>query len=286
MADEEDIGIDDAEQDDDAQNQGEEQDNEAHEPTEVEKLAAGMGWAPEDDWRGDPEKWVDAPTFIRTGPEILKKTLERQDGQLAETRKLLDDFKGFHNKVEERAYNRAMTDLKAEQRQAVEDGDTAAFDGAQAKIDELGEEAKPADTETRTDQQTADNDPAFIAFKAANPWYGTDVEMTLYAEKDAAPIIGRTHQGQQLYDAIGVEIRRKFPDKFTNTRRRRPASVEAAGSGGERRGNGQGYADLPADAKTACDRYIKEGMFAGPDKKPLPVDQARAKYVEQYDWSE
>ncbi len=274
MADEDEIGPVGAEQDDDTQNQDEQQ------PTEVEALALKMGWAVEDDWRGDPNKWVDAATFIRTGPEILKRTLERQDGQLAETQKLLDDFKGFHTDVEARAHKRALADFRAEQRKAVEDGDTEAFDAAQTRMDALDEEAKP-----EPEANKPNVDPQFEAWKDRNAWFGDDVEMTVYAEQ-IAPIIGKKHQGAAFYEAADAEIRRKFPDKFTNPRRKRAASVEGAGAGGGQRGNGHGYADLPADAKAACDRFIGQGMFKGADGKALPIDKARAKYVEQFDWSE
>lgn len=262
--------------------QSHEEEQQGAEPTEVEALALNMGWTREEDWRGDDGKpWVDAETFIRTGPEILKRTLAGQDRQLDETRKLLDDFKGFHSKVEERAYKRAKTDLQAEQRKAVEDGDAEAFDTVQTQIDELDEEARaPADVKDKPNV-----DPQFDAWKGRNTWFGDDIEMTVYAEQ-IAPIIGKKHQGAAFYEAADAEIRRKFPEKFSNQRRKRPASVEAAGGAGARRGNGQGYADLPADAKAACDRFIGEGMFKGPDGEVLPVDKARAKYVEQFDWSE
>ena len=168
-----------------------------------------------------------------------------------------------------------------------EDGDTEAFDRVQEQVDALGEEiAAPAPNGQQTDQQKADSDPAFIAWRAQNAWYGDDIELTAYAEQ-IAPVIGRKHQGAAFYDAIGTEIRRKFPDKFTNTRRQRARSVEpAGGGGGGRRGNGHTYADLPADAKAACDRFIKQGMFTAPDGSILPVDKAREKYVSNYDWSE
>ena len=110
--------------------------------------------------------------------------------------------------------------------------------------------------------------------------------MTAYADS-IAPSVGRKHQGAAFYETIGTEIRKKFPDKFTNTRRQKARGVEPGGTGGGgRRGNGHTYADLPADAKAACDRFIKQGMFKGADGGVLPVEKARDKYTEQYDWSE
>src|SRR3990167_3011505 len=33
--------------------------------------ATGMGWSPKESWRGDPEKWIDAETFVARGREVL-----------------------------------------------------------------------------------------------------------------------------------------------------------------------------------------------------------------------
>lgn len=289
MADQDLLDANSAEADKDAQDQGEEHEEEhqeAKEPTEIEALALEMGWAAEADWRGDPDKWVDAKTYIRTGPEILKKSLERQDRQLAETAALLEEFKGFHGKVEERAYKRALGDLKTQQRQAVEDADPEAFERIDGEIDALGEEIRAPAAKPTNGNANPDNDPHFIAFQGRNSWYGEDFELTAYADQ-LAPAVGRKHTGAAFYETIGTEVRKKFPDKFTNTRRKRARTVESAGAGGDaRRGDKHTYADLPAEAKGACDRFITQGMFKGSDGTTLPVDKAREKYVAQYDWSE
>lgn len=50
---------------------------EAATPDPDEERAARMGWSPKEQWRGAPEKWVDAKTFVeRANPAIL---LERMD---------------------------------------------------------------------------------------------------------------------------------------------------------------------------------------------------------------
>lgn len=39
--------------------------------TEVETRAREMGWAPKDQWRGNPSGWLDAPDFVQRGEQIL-----------------------------------------------------------------------------------------------------------------------------------------------------------------------------------------------------------------------
>ena len=36
-----------------------------------EEKASAIGWRPKDQWKGDPDKWVDADAFLKKGDEIL-----------------------------------------------------------------------------------------------------------------------------------------------------------------------------------------------------------------------
>lgn len=241
--------------------------------SEVEQIAQEMGWSPEDEWRGDPEKWVDAKTFLRTGQTIHKKTLERQDAQIAEMRQVIDGFAGQYQRGQKAAYERAIADLKAQQRAAVAEGDTEAFDRIQPQIDALGEEIAASSKPNGAEKPNPDNDPNFIAFHAQNTWYGEDIEMTAYAEQIAPIVARKTGYGPSFYETIAAETKKKFADRFRNARRERPASVEGAGAGaGNRRSGKKGYQDLPPEAKAACDRYVKQGVLT------------QEQYVADYEW--
>lgn len=247
-------------------------------PTEIEELAAETGWTPKETWRGNPDDWVDARTFLRQGPAILRTTLKRQDGQLSEMRDTMVEFRDHHRKVDQRAYDRALADLKAEQRAAVEEGDTEAFDDAEEKIAALGKEApEPEKKPAKDDAASAGEDPNFKPFVAENSWYGGDAlgdaEMTAFAESISKQI-GRHHQGQAFYDKIGEEVRAKFPDRFKNPSRREPSRVEGSTGRGGRPGGGnsQSYDNLPPEAKAACNRFVKQGLLK------------REEYLRDYDW--
>lgn len=238
-------------------------------PTEIEALAAEEGWSAEDKWRGDPDKWVDARTFIRQGRTILRSTLQRQDGELSEMKSTMGEFRDHYRNVEQRAHDRAMADLKTEQRAAVTEGDTDAYDAAGKKIDELDKEA-PAVPVAASEQKP---DPYFQPFCEANLWYGDDIKMTAYAES-ISTVVGRKYKGQSFYDKITEEVRAEFPDKFSNAARKKPSRVESSGAGTMRRGNGarKTYADLPADAKAACNRFVKQKLMT------------RDEYIADYEW--
>ena len=67
----------------------------------------------------------------------------------------------------------------------------------------------------------------------------------------------------------------KFPEKFgINTRREEPASVSTpSGQVTTQRSRKKTYDDLPAEAKSACDKFVKT----------IP-GYTRDKYVAAYDW--
>jgi len=236
-------------------------------PTEgrVESIASEMGWAPEDQWRGDPDKWVDAETFIRNGAAMHKRTLQRQDGELADLRKTLDEFKGHYQRVEETTYKRAKAELEAERQAAAAKGDAAGVERIQGEIDDLPEPQA-------ADQQGPENDPVYLAFKAENQWYDDNYEMTDYAVR-IAPIVankGFAVGSKAFYDEIARATKEKFDRP--NPQRRRPSSVEGAGGTARAKKNGKSYEDLPTDAKAACDRFVAQGMLT------------KEEYVKDYQW--
>jgi hypothetical protein len=53
-------------------------------------------------------------------------------------------------------------------------------------------------------------------------------------------------------------MRAEFPQKFENANRRNPAAVE--GSTPTRKA-GRTWADLPADARSAGERWVKQGLL-------------------------
>jgi hypothetical protein len=60
-------------------------------------------------------------------------------------------------------------------------------------------------------------------------------------------------------EAVADQIRKEFPHKFENPRRREPAAVEG---GGAQRGKGaKGWADLPPEAKAAGERFERQKLL-------------------------
>jgi hypothetical protein len=238
---------------------------EAAEPT-VEDSAREMGWRPKEEFKGDPDKWVEAETFVKRGEEILpilkanSKKLEVANAalkaEMAETKKAVAEFKQYHSQTEKRAYERAMKDLEARQAQAVQDNDLRA-------VREITREMTSLSKDVRTDDSgdlyaTPDHAKTVAAWQSENTWFGTDVVLTGAADAIASDLEARGVRGADQLAEVAKRIKAEFPHKFENARRSAPAAVEG---GSPPRKAGKGWSDLPPEAKAFAERMVKQGLI-------------------------
>jgi hypothetical protein len=246
---------------------------EAHQETEDKALR--MGWVPKDQFKGAPEKWTDAETFIKRGEEFLpflkannrklEKALENATADLAEMKKTLKEFGDFHSKTAQREYERAMDEIGARQTAAAEAGDLEGVRAATKEAVELTAEVK-AKSEPKVDEPKGGPPAEWLE---ENPWFETDRVMKAAAVEIAQEMAESGASKERQLKEVAKRIREEFPHKFENPRRREPAAVEGGGAG---RGKGaKGWEDLPAEAKSAGDRFIRQGLI-----------KDRATYAKQY----
>lgn len=226
--------------------------------TEVEDKARKMGWTAKDEFKGDPAKWRDATEFVERGENMLpivRATVKRQERELADLKKTVAEFAEYHNKTEARAYERALKELKTKQIQAVSAGDAEAFVQVDAEMAALHKEAteKPRITVPEPGVH-----PDYPEWADRNKWIDTDPEMAAYAESYGEFIRkkGSKVEGAAFLDLIAKAVKKEFPEKFTNPRRSEAPSVE--GSTPPIKKGGKSYADLPKEAKDACDRFVSK----------------------------
>lgn len=236
------------------------------EQVDYEAEARKMGWTPKEDFKGDPNHHLDAETFYTRSIEFMpiakatiRKLSNKIDAMERDQKKALD----YYSKTEQRAYEKALADIKAEQEAAVESGDVAAFRAADKKADELRKEmSAPQQDEPISEDQRAEE---FADWGKENRWYATDPIMQAYADSQAA-ILARAKNGfldRADLDAVTEKVKAKFADEFTeNGEEGTPKPKRSMVDGGGQRPapkGGKTYADLPADARAACDRMVKSG---------------------------
>lgn len=244
---------------------------------DYEAEARKMGWSPPEEFKGDPKHQLDAETFYKRGQEMLpilraqnKKLLSRLDSMERSAKQMGE----FLSKTEQRAYEKALGDIRAQQEAAVESGDVEAHRAAAARLDKLEKPNAPAKEEISEEQRAEE----FADWGKENKWYATNSIMQAYADsqanklaKDKGAILDKAD-----LDAVAEKVRAKFPEEFEDGGEAAPkpkrAMTEGAGNRQASRG-GKTFNDLPPEARAACDKYVKQGYV-----------KSREDYVRNYQW--
>lgn len=235
----------------------------------VEEQAAAQGWVPQEDFTGDPERWKSAEEFVEVGKKISAVQSERNDKLVRDIEALKREIRENHSAsrkeieaVKIDSYNRAIMDLKKQQVEAVRVGDVEEFEKIQDEIDRTEKPAAKVEKEPQPNEPT----PIFMDWAARNAWYGTNEEASAYADA-LGPRLGKSGQfdsEKALLEAVAKKVKEVFPELGG---KKKVADVESSQSGGESgKGGKNSYATLPADAKAACDKYVKQGLYKTRDE--------------------
>lgn len=254
--------------------------------------ASKYGWQGKEFYKGDPDKWVDAETFVKRGREInpiLRKNNERllnelkeSKAQISEMQLSIKEFSEIYKGLNETAYKRAIDDVKAQMRAARQDGDLDLADDLSEQLDTLKEEAKnikvPKVPEVKPDSSAGQQ--ILMEWAGENSWYNEDQNPDLFymadgiaikLSKERPELVGK----REFLDEISRRVKDRAPDRFKKRTSAADSSNVSSNSNSGLKGR-RGYNDLPGDAKAACDRLTTKG-------KPGYIDGfTREKYVAQY----
>lgn len=232
-----------------------------------ERDARRQGWAPKEQWRGPPEKWVDAKTFLQRGREVIPIMRERMgviEKQNEDLKQSLNEIKQFYKDQADKQAKKHREELEQLRANAVSEGNVEEFQ-------KLDKQLRDVETPKPEEQATAD----LKEWTKSNDWYTNDFEMYQYANQYGEFISGK-YKGKEFLQKVEEAVKQKFPDKFggeknTNPRREAPTAVGAP-SGQKSTKSKKGYEDLPTEAKRACDKFVSRG------------DMTREEYLAAYEW--
>lgn len=259
----------------------EEEEEEEVSDEEIEE-ARRMGWAPKEEWRGDPNVWKDAKTFLRHGQEILpivrseNRKLREQNEQInSETAKLRSMVKALKKTIEEGSqsnYDEMLSTLKSRRKQALRDEDLATVADLDDQIEHL-EERPPAKIKDEEDEKPKVH-PDVKAWADETPWYNQDPELTDYMEFQFQKNLHRLGADDvpMLLKRSEEAVKKAFPNKFENPRRKKPNGIESGGGGGGKR---DAFSLLPKEAKSAFKSMVEDGTFED-------TSEDRAFYAKEY----
>ena len=252
--------------------------------SEIEREAALMGHVPRDQFRGNPDDWIDAETFVRRGREvmpILRKNNERLlnkvvdlENQLVGDRKTFEEFRKFQEDAINRQKSEALEQLRAARREAISTGDGDAFDRADEQIRQVESYQVPDAVKSRPVEQPPN--PVFAEWLDHNEWFNKDAALRTVADSLVEVIKAEgVHSigGPEFLEEVTRRVRAIAPAKFQNPARMAAAAVDAPAPR-TRKPGGKSYDDLPAEAKQICDKFVSS----------IP-GYTREAYVRDYQWS-
>lgn len=239
--------------------------------SEAEQEARSQGWVPKEEFKGDPEGWVDAEKFVERGEKIaaiatkkakeieielkeLKKAREEDKKTFGEFKQYLDDVRVKEKEAWENWHKTEMANIKAAKKEAIKEGDNeklAEIEEYKDTVEEKYKEAKEKQKEPDVKTETHDNS-AFKDWIKENSWYKDDEDLRIYADGYGATLQGK-YIGEEFLTKVSERVKEKFPDKFSNPNREKSNTVE--GAGGHKQSKGKTFDDLPPHAKAACNKF-------------------------------
>lgn len=280
---------------------------------EIEERAKAQGWKPKEEFKGDPEQFVEAAEYVRRGEEVLpfvkatnrrlNETVEQLQTRLEASERMVRANAAALEEVQ--TANREAQVERAEQ--TVEQIEAAIVDAREAndvqtELVLLRKHAtavtaaakakeKPAVKEEPRTNGSADltKTPEFKEFLQENSWWQDDAVMRaasieiqnqLYRE---GTITSATPMSERL-TMVAEATRAKFGMKDSGGRKRTQRVESGGGPGGGNNSSsesGKSFSDLPEDAKIACDKAAKR-LKIGEGQKFKTVDDWRKSYAKTY----
>jgi len=203
--------------------------NAADESPEVAR-AMKDGWAPKEQWKGDPSKWVDAAEFNYRGE--LMRHIQRSNDEVAELRaakgvtdKALEKLGKVHQKTLEREKQEILEAIEAEKIQAIEDGDGKAAVAADKKLDKVKAEFQEMEGEIANEapgEEQIQYPQEYVDWaQQNNEWYGKNAAMTAKSDLEAQVFLvdyyeehGVQPQPREVLEHLDVYIRETYPKAF------------------------------------------------------------------------
>ncbi|MDE3022995.1 MAG: hypothetical protein KGI54_14245 [Pseudomonadota bacterium] len=191
--------------------------------TKVELEAMDQGWVPEEEYTGDPDRYVSAKEFIQRG-ELFKK-IESQSRELREQRKMLEHLSQLSKQSYDAGVKQTLANLRNARKEAFAEGDLDKVSQIEERIDAVKEQVE-AQKASENIPQVPQVAPELQTWIDKNRWYETDVVMRGAADAIGIQLAREGRSPTDVLREVERRIKQEFPNKFHNPNRDRAASVE------------------------------------------------------------
>lgn len=280
---------------------------------ETEVQARELGWVPKEEFRGDPEKWVDAQAYLDHGNQVLpivratnkrlkdeievaRRENEALRGTVRETNESVRALQEYHAEELKQTRERVRAELLEKLKGARKENDVdeeIKITGELSKMDAqdaVAQAAPPPAKKTNGEaEQPPKIPPEVEEWGKRNPWYGTDLARTSIAQ-GVAMQLRRSEpslKGIDFLERVVEGTNKELARLGVTVAQRSDTKVEAGrggagGSTGGAGGGGKSYADLPADAKAECDRWASDPRLVGPTRIHKDAASFRKQWAGKY----
>ena len=279
---------------------------------EVITKASEMGWVPQEKFRGDPDRWVDAETFVRKGEEVLpliragnRKLNERLSdaarenqvlqANIAELRESIGVMQDVQRRESAARLDRQIKVLRREIEEARVERDPDKVVEIQERMDALTEEKGKLAEEKEEPKKEGSTAPdprireEVDAWQEENPWFGQHRLKTRLANAISTELRNdpkfRGIVGRPFLEEVTKRTEEAYEEEFGGTPSNKTSGGSqsgtrnsAGGGGGTRRG--KSFNDLPADARAACNADMDR--LVGPNKVYKTASDYQKFYVQEY----
>jgi tellurite resistance protein len=234
----------------------EHQEQQPSEISPAEQLARDHGWVSKEEWKGNPEDWRPAREFNERG-ELFAK-IDTVGRELKETRKALQMLQKHHGQVKEVEYNRAIAELKAKQKQHLEEGNSDGYLETTELLTDIRAEQKAREAVAQA--VPSGPDPRFLSWASRNDWYAKDKEMHEYAD---AVGLGYAQQNpslapEEVLEYVTTQVKARFRERFVNPNRNKPSAVEGSGTNTPQK---KATIELTSEERKVMNAFVRTGAM-------------------------
>ena len=222
--------------------------------------------------------------ILRKNNEKLLKELGEAKKVAEEARQAAREFREYQKEQFERKgkeLESQLEQLKVAKRDAINEGSgdrVLAIDDAMDDIKEqrlqAKEDLKAAELKAKEVPQVT-TDPILNEWMDKNEWFGKDARLTGMANGLGVELRRENPslQGKAFLEKLDLELAEMIPAKFGKKTAFNPMEGSTNGTARPSVSSGKkSYNNLPSDAKSACDKFVKQGLMT------------KEQYVAEYSW--
>ena len=237
--------------------------------TEVEDKARRMGWKPQEEYKGDPNRWTDAESFVKVGEEripVMKENYRKLEDKYTNLEQQVKQQREYQEHMGKVQYERAMKDLEAQQRSAVEEADTEKFDQLRKQEEQIKVDYSPKESTAQQPQKPHE----VVDWESRNTWYqnptladkAVKLEHRIMEEEAFKQSQDYQYRPMNLADRLEEVSRRVQADFQPREQPRKLPAVEGARPAGSSKAPAKTWSDIEPDHLDAANTMVKSGLLS------------------------